>query len=187
MIKKQFFCIVIALVCGMDIFAQSKGRTQSANKTGIRSVDFHNLAYNKVDVNDKSVKLRKGRNLVKGEYTPDSPYYGSEINTIKYLDFDGDGKEEALVVLDYTLEQAGAYWVQHYFIFTYRNGKAQEIFHESRYKSSGFRLSGKSLIVMAPYWKDDDGHCCPSLDETATYAWRGTKFSRISQKFKPWK
>lgn len=184
--KKLIFCIVIALLCLTSISAQSKRKTQSVAKaeTGIRSVDFRNFTYNKIG-DENSVTLRKGRNLVKGEYS--SGIYGSQLATIKYLDFDGDGKEEALVVVDYSQEAAGANWSQHYFVFAYRNGAAQQIFNDSRYKSSGFRLSGKSLIVEAPFWKDADASCCPSLAETATYAWRGNKFARVSQKFKPWK
>jgi len=186
MMKKLLFCIVIALVCVTGIFAQSKRKTQSVakSKTGIRSVDFRNFTYNNIGEENR-VNLRKGRNLVKGEYS--SGNYGSELGTVKYLDFDGDGKEEALVVVDYSQEAAGTNWSQHYFVFAYRNGAAQQIFHDSRYKSSGFRLSGKSLIVEAPFWKDNDAHCCPSLAETATYSWRNNKFVRVSQKFKPWK
>lgn len=179
--KHLIICLIV-LLCVTDIFAQSQRKKQSAGakpKTGIRSVDFRNFTYD--SIGNERVTLRKGRNLVKGDYT--SGTYGTQIGTIKYFDLDGDGKEEALVVLDYSQEAAGAYWEQHYFIFAYRDGKAQQIFHESRYKALGFRLKGKSLVIAAPYWKDNDGHCCPSQTEIATYSWRGNGF-RASRKFK---
>lgn len=161
---------------------RASARSQQTGR-GIRSVDFRNFTYDSIA--GEQVTLRKGQNLVKGEYSAGS--YGSELGTVKYLDFDGDGAEEALVVVFYSQEAAGVYAEEHYYVFAYRNGAAQQIFHESRYKGRGIRVSGKSLIITAPFWKDTDGHCCPSLTEISTYRWRGNGFVRTSRKFTPWK
>jgi hypothetical protein len=179
--KHLIICLIV-LLCVTDIFGQSKRKKQSAvakPKNGIHSVDFRNFTYDGIGSESERVTLRKGRNLVKGDYS--SGTYGTEIGTIKYVDFDGDGKQEALVVLNYSQEAAGSYWEQHYFVFAYRDGRAQQIFHESRYKSYGFRLRGNALVVGSPHWRDDDAHCCPSQFEVATFRWRGNRFVRSSQ------
>lgn len=174
---------IIILLAGISSLAQSRAKPAASPKTGIRSVDFRNFTYDDVDGN--RVTIRKGRNMSKGEYS--SGTFGTEFDSVKYIDFDGDRKEEALVVLGYSQEAAGAYWVQDYRIFSFQNGKPQQIFHESRYKGSGYRVSGRSLVIYAPFWRDDDAHCCPSSRETSTYGWRKGNFKRISRKLTPWK
>lgn len=194
--KKLIFYMVISLFFGLNIFAQSKGRTQPASKakTGIHSVDFRNFTYRTefksssniwgMSVDARTISLKKSRNVKKSNYAPGE--YGSTLDYIKYIDLDGDGKEEAFIVIGTTKEAAGAYWEYDYFVFAYRNSKPIRIFHEYRYKGSGFRLAGKSLIIETPFWSENDGHCCPSLKEITTYSWRGNGITLTSQKFKPW-
>ena len=187
--KKLVLCMVIASLYFTSVSAQSTRKRQlgeTKHQTEIRSVDFRNFTYDNIPGEGQRTTLRRGQNLVKGKYSAGN--YGSELTMIKYLDFDGDGAEEALVVVVYSQEAAGAYWAENYFVFAYRNGAAQQIFHEGRYKArNGVRVVGKSLIITAPFWKDTDGHCCPSLTEISTYGWRGNGLVRVSRKFTPWK
>lgn len=160
---------------------------------GIRSVDFRNFTYRREgksgsniwqsSVEAKTIVLRKGRNMVKGEYTEGE--YGSELNLLRYIDFDGDGKEEAFVVIYTSQEVAGAYWEQDYFVFTYRDGAPIQIFHEYAYKPSGVRITGRSIVIDMPFWRENDPHCCPSAIETSIYRWRGAGFARASRRLKP--
>jgi hypothetical protein len=190
MIQSNRFAISILAICALTVFSLP---AWAQRKVGIRSVDFRNFTYRReakpnsniwgMSVEPKTIVLRRGRNMVKGEYT--SGEYGSTLDTIKYVDFDGDGKEEAFVVVGTSQEVAGAYWEQDYFVFAYRNGAPVPVFHEYRYKPSGVRVVGRSIIISAYLWGENDGHCCPSAIETATYRWRGTGFVRVSRNLKP--
>ena len=120
--------------------------------------------------------------MVKSESS--SGEYGSEIESVKYVDLDADGKEEAVIVITTSQEVAGAYWEQDYFVFTYRDSKPVQVFHEYRYKAGGIRFAGKALIIEAPFWKEDDGHCCPSSTETTIYRWSGDGLVRASRTLK---
>lgn len=121
--------------------------------------------------------------MAKGDYSAGE--YGSSLELVKYLDFDGDGKEEAFVVVNTSQEAAGAFWETDYFVFAYRDGAPVPIFHEYRYKPAGVHVVGRSFVVSAYLWRDNDAHCCPSSVETAVYAWRGAGFVRTSRKLKP--
>jgi hypothetical protein len=121
--------------------------------------------------------------MVKGEYT--SGEYGSELAPVKYVDFDGDGNEEALVVINTSQEAAGAYWEQDYFVFAYRNDAPVQVFHEYRYKPIGVSVVGRLIVISAYLWGENDAHCCPAAIETSAYRWRGVGFVRVSRKLKP--
>lgn len=172
---------------------QGVSTRNSQTGRGIRSVDFRNFSYQResksssntegLTVAAKTIVLHNGKNMYRGEYT--SLDYGSELLFIKYIDFDGDGNEEALVAINTSEEAAGVYSEDDYFVFAYRNGTPVSIFQAYRYKSRGIRLVGKSLVISAPFWRENDGHCCPSAIETSVYRWRENGFVRVSNKFSP--
>jgi hypothetical protein len=98
---------------------------------------------------------------------------------VKYVDFDRDGREEAFVVVDY--RTSGTYdHGQKYFVFTYRRGAAQMIFHESREKPFEVRVWNRRIFIASPFWKDG-GLCCPSGIETSAYVFRRGRFVRASR------
>ena len=189
---------LFSIPLGSDMAAQHR-RSQSTRSTsrltkrGIRSIDFRNFVYQRpfkptsnsggMRVDPKTIVLRNGRNMRKGDFSVGE--YGSSLDSIKYLDFDGDGNEDAFVSVGTSEEAAGAFWEADYFVFSYRNGSANPIFHEYRYKPKGVRINGRSIEIIAYLWREADAHCCPSFIETATYVWRGAGFSRISQRLKP--
>ena len=171
---------------------QSPSAGSSETSKGIRSVDFRNFTYKReyksssnggLPVEAETIVLRNGKNMSPG-LTNSSFEYGNELKSVRYIDFDGDGNEEALVVINTTAEAAGAYEEDDYFVFAYRNNTPVRIFHEYRYKSRGIRVAGKSLVISAPFWREQDPHCCPYATETAVYQWRGNGFVRVSRNLK---
>ena len=140
---------------------------------GIRSVDFRNFKY-----------AADGTNLVLHDgkyYEGDSGSWRSyTLLPVKYVDFSRDGNEEAFVVLDY--RTSGTYdHGQEYFVFAYKRGIAQMIFHESREKPFDYRVAQRKIVIAAPYWKDG-GLCCPRGIETTVYSYRNGHFIRTSTK-----
>jgi hypothetical protein len=142
------------------------------NAPGIRSIDFRNFTYG---VDGTNLVLHDGK-YHEGDAASWRSY---TLSPVKYVDFDRDGNEEAFVVLDY--RTSGTYdHGQEYFVFTYRRGTAQMIFHESREKPFDVRVSKRRIIIAAPFWKDR-GFCCPSGIETSAYVFRGGRFVRASR------
>lgn len=157
---------------------------KSQTGRGIRSVNFRNFTYTIVgsDGRTESIVLHNGKNLSPGESTPFE--YGSKLKSIKYVDFDGDGNEEALITIYTNGEGADGYWVENYFVFAYRNGSPVQIFNKNIWKSEGIQVAGKSLVISAPFWREQDPECCPYATEVTVYQWRGSGFARISRKLK---
>jgi hypothetical protein len=142
------------------------------NAHGIRSIDFRNFTYNFA-----ATKFA----LHEGSYHEgDSGSWDSyTLSRLEYVDFNGDGRDEAFVVVDY--HTSGTYdHGQEYFVFAYRRGAAQMIFHESREKPFDVRVSNRRVVIASPFWKDD-GLCCPSGIEISGYVFRGGRFVRASR------
>jgi len=148
--------------------------TAAAQKVrGIRSVDFRNFSY---ESERTKFILRDGK-YYEGET---GSWYSYALSGVTYVDFNGDGNDEAFVVVDYktsgTLDNA-----QDYYVFAYRRDKAQLIFHEWREKPRAARLKSRKIVIAAPFWKDG-GLCCPSGIETSVYVWRNAHLVRLSQR-----
>jgi hypothetical protein len=148
--------------------------TAAAQKTrGIRSVDFRNFTY---ETNGSRFVLRDGK-YYEGE--PGS-WHSYSLSRVTFVDFNGDGNDEAFIVVDYrtsgTLDNA-----QDYYVFGYRRGIAQLTFHDWREKPCVVRVKARKVVITAPFWKDT-GLCCPSGIETSVYRWRNAKFVRISHR-----
>jgi hypothetical protein len=135
----------------------------------IRSVDFSNFAYNSGASIDKIV-------LQNGIYLKGTPPVQdkSRIASLRYVDVDRDGKEEAAIVIE-TAVSGSMLWCRDYYVFAYRNGTAQQVFHEWRERGGRMLIRGRAIEITAPVWKED-AHCCPSLSETVTYRWRNSAF-----------
>ncbi len=185
--------VVNVLFLVLSVSTLMTSTTTAQRKQGARSVDFRNFLFHcppkassnlwGMKVEPKTIRLRRGKNVVKGEIS--AGLYGSTLDLVRYVDFDGDGKEEAFVVVVTTREAAGAYWEADYFVFKYRDGNAFPVFHEYRYKPSGVQVRGKSVVISAYLWRENDAHCCPSSVETSVYGWRGAGLVPVSRTLKP--
>lgn len=146
--------------------------------TNIRRVDFKNFDYGQLcDSRDRLV-LRRGRQKW-GEGVADTV----ELKYVKYVDFDGDGQDEAFVVIDgSTSGSSGSFLVT--YVFAYRNGSAQAIWRKCNERSSA-ELRGREILFTHPEYVGNDAHCCPSYITTDIYGWKNSRMTLISQRRKP--
>ena len=152
-------------------------------RPGIRAVDFRNFAYKFEDYElpQDKLTLRNGRYKAPAGGIP--AIVGGNLVSVAYADFDRDGQEEAALQLHVEVSgSAGSF--ENYLVFAYRNDAPQEIFRESREGGKRMNVVGRSIVVSAPFWRDNDAHCCPSALATETYAWRGSKFVRVSRRLR---
>jgi hypothetical protein len=170
--------------------------TPAKVKPGIRSTDFRNFTFPfECDVK-KTVTLRQGR-------VPESRCYGiTKLVSVRYQDFDGDGREEALVVLG-TNCQTSCWYVENYYVYSHHGGRSKLIFQESqsyRYKlvepadfdkdvwtlgrPYGLSRRGRGFAITG-LWVDfanGDANCCPLYREITTYEWRRNRFAVVSRR-----
>lgn len=158
------------------VFPSEPSTTNTATAvSGIRSVDFRNFTY--TGEGAESLVLRNGKEAGEGGE-------GRKLLAVKYFDFNGDGNEEALVTISTGRRGEGGY-AEEYYVYSERDGKPRQIFHESRQKPQLMRVKGRAILIVAPFWKRTDAGCCPSALETAIYSWRGPGFVRVSRQLKP--
>lgn len=143
--------------------------------TNIRSVDFRNFTYKRASAED--LILRQGKEA--GEAQD-----GSRLLSIRHIDFNGDGNEEALITIATGRAGAGGY-SEEYFVYSQGDGKTRQVFHESREKPQTMQVKGSSIVIVAAFWRDTDPACCPSSLETAIYRWRPAGFVRVSRRLRP--
>jgi hypothetical protein len=146
----------------------------ATSASSIRSVDFRNFTY--IRKGAEPLVLRDGKEAEEAE--------GSRLLSVKYVDFDLDGNEEALVTIATGRRGEGRY-SEEYYVYAYRNGKARQVFRESREKPQGMQVKGRSLVITAPFWSPTDPGCCPSAIETTAFRWRGSGFVRVSRQLRP--
>ncbi|MDQ2936930.1 MAG: hypothetical protein M3R67_05415 [Acidobacteriota bacterium] len=158
------------------VFPSEPSTNNRANAvSGIRSIDFRNFTY--TGKGAAPLVLRDGREAGEGDD-------GRNLLAVKYVDFNGDGNEEALVTIATGKRGEGGY-AEEYYVYSERNGKPRQIFHESRQKPQLMRVKGRSILIVAPFWRSTDAGCCPSALETAVYSWRASGFLRVSRQLKP--
>jgi hypothetical protein len=162
--RRYLITISFSILVPLSTFAQERG--------GIRKVDFRNFTFESAE---KKFVLRDG-SYKEGDAASWDSY---SINSVRYSDFDRDGREDAFVVIDFessgTLDNA-----KDYFVFAYTRGRPRMIFHEWREKPQSFQVQGRQIIIAAPFWKDG-GLCCPAGLETSIYRWRTGRFVRASR------
>jgi len=160
----------------------------------IRSVDFRNFTYPFECDEKKTLTLRQGR-------VPESACYGiTKVVSIRYRDFDGDGREDALIVLG-TNCHVSCWYLENYYVYSYHKGRGKLIFQESqsyRYKLGepadfskdvwklghpyGISIRQGRLLITGLAWYEGDGNCCPRYREHTVYGWRQNRFAIISRK-----
>ena len=131
----------------------------------IELVDFRNHTYSLVRFgHPDTITLEKGRAKF-----PDDPKVapGISLLSVRYGDLDGDGLEEALVVLRY--DSAGSA-LDYDYCFVFRMGPAgPKIWYSDQYESAAaIVLVGDTVVVNAPFWLPKDAHCCPTYDARYT-------------------
>lgn len=150
-----------------------------SNPQPIRAVDFKNFSYDghSHPNGETSLTLHDGSD---GRKVPDD-LYAASLESVKYLDMNSDGVEEAIVTIG-TESGGSAGFFRDYFVYRYEDGSVRQIFHEWRETPKPIKVVGRLLTIVAPFWTENDAHCCASKLETSVYGWRGNGIVRISRR-----
>lgn len=89
-------------------------------------------------------------------------------NTI-FVDIDGDGNEEALVLVRGEGESEPLDWR----LYGMKNGEATLLFERTRVARGEVALQGPMLVETEGVYSDGDAACCPSSSKRTYYVWKG--------------
>ncbi len=157
------------------IFLLTIAPVRAANSRGVRSVNFRNFTYQFSWLEEKKITLRRGT-------APKTELHDeTELVSVQYHDFDRDGSDEAIVVLG-TNCYASCWYIENYYVFAYRQGRVQQIFHEVREQPYGLIVRGQALVIAAPTWFYGEVHCCPQHKQIDKYQWRRNHFVLASRR-----
>lgn len=97
-------------------------------------------------------------------------------NTIFY-DIDGDGAEEAIVLVRGVGESNPLDWR----VYGMKNGEATVLFERTRVAQGEVAVQGPMLVETEGVYDDDDAACCPSSSKRTYYVWKsgGLVVSRV--------
>lgn len=147
--------------------------------TSIRNLDFNNFTY----------QLRSGGMGPSGAITLNQGNYRQEFSSVwlrnlYYSDLNGDGTEDALVVLGASGGGSGV--STHAFGFTYSNGRLEEILYRINFISIQPYRNGFTLVKSSPL--STGSQICPSNSimrvnavEVETYQWDGLGFALLDK------
>lgn len=171
------------LALGPAAPAQSK-RTAGARRAaaGIRKVDFRNFDYGALCEGEHKFFTPPVERLVlkRGHQQQGDRLNYANLGSVRYVDFDGDGSEEAFVVIKgQSAGSSGSYLAA--YVFAYENGSAKKIWSQCE-ENSVATLKGKTILFTRPDWADEDAHCCFSFVRTDTYGWKGSELALVSTK-----
>ncbi len=182
-----FSLVILVFAVSGSVQSRIKKSTQETPKatSGIRKIDFKNFNYGRVcagyhkflptEPSDRLL-LRKGHVQLGDEMNY------ADLGSVKYLDFNGDGKEEAFVVINGQTSGSSNAFLAAY-VFAYRNGSAKQIWSKCE-ENSAAELKDRSILFTYPEWVGEAAHCCPSYFTTDTYGWKNSGIARISKKRK---
>jgi hypothetical protein len=165
------------------ILSRAVGASQRISD--IRKVNFKNFDYGALCAGEhKFLGFDGGEKLIlsKGHQEQGDEMNYADLGSVKYVDFDGDGKEEAFVVINGQTAGSSNRYLAAY-VFAYQNGSAKQIWSQCE-ESSVAVLKGRSILFTRPEWVGDDAHCCFSYVRTDIYGWKGSKIALISTKRK---
>ena len=176
--------LILSFLLALSIVSTVYGQRQRATATqthnvgsSIRRVNFRDFTFERFYSDGENLVLHNGSD---GNKIPDD-LFSSNLVSVRYVDFDGDNEEEAIVTIGVEYSGSTGY-VEHYLVFKNNNGAVNQVFPESRETPKPSRIVGRSLIITGPFWSKTDAHCCASFIETSIYQWRGTALVRTSRK-----
>ena len=189
--KPYRIAILISLI--IVVFAETGSAESKAKKPGkttnsgsdIRKVDFKNFNYGPVcPGKHEFLPIKPSDRLVlrRGHVELGDELNNADLGSVKYLDFDGDGKEEAFGIINGQTSGSSNKFLGAYG-FAFRNGAARQIWSRCE-EGSAAELKGRSIFFTHPEWVGNDAHCCPSYFTTDVYRWNGSRIARISRKRK---
>jgi hypothetical protein len=153
-----------------------------AQKRGIRKVDFKNYDYGALCGGPHKFLALTGDTLVlkngRAEQGDEMNY--TDLESIKYIDLDGDGSEEAFIVNNgQTTGSSGGYVAA--YVFCYKNRATRHHWTKCEENSTA-DLIGRTITFTSPEWIGADAHCCFRFIRTETLTMRRGKMVVIRTK-----
>ena len=152
----------------------------SGQRSGIRSVDLRNFNYGPLCASRHQFLSLPAKNLVlrNGHANHGDKSNYADIGPVRYVDLDGDGREEAFVIINgQTAGSSNAYLAA--YVLAYENRRARPLWTICEENSTA-KLDGRSIVFTSPEWAKGDAHCCFSHTKTDIYSLRGGKMQLIS-------
>jgi hypothetical protein len=147
-----------------------------AQKQGIRKVDFKNYDYGTLCGGPHKFLALTGDTLVlkNGRADQGDEMNYTDLESVKYIDLDGDGREEAFIVINGQTSGSSGGYVAAY-VFGYKNGTAKQLWTKCEENSTA-DLKGRTIAFTSPEWVGGDAHCCFRFIKTETFTMRRGKF-----------
>lgn len=92
-----------------------------------------------------------------------------KIENTMFIDIDGDGSEEAIVLVRGEGENTPLDWR----IYGMKNGEATLLFERTRVAQGELAVQGPMLVETEGVYSDGDAACCPSSTKHTYYVWKG--------------
>ncbi len=174
---------------GSDSLHTIKLRSGAKVISDIRQVDFKNFTYRSTgeDGQEYSFRLRNGRHAESSGSEENSL---TELDRVIYGDLTGDGKAEAIVLLDETVSVSVA--EQHIYLYSIERGQVVKLTDFVSGSNNcvlageectvlDVRVRGGLLIIDRAIPANTDAKCCPSRHRLVTYRWNGSRLIEVSK------
>jgi len=103
---------------------------------------------------------------------------GVFLKAVSYVDLNNDGRDEALIVLD-EIDNGSDGMHALFYIYECRKGRVVLSYSGDYERADSITIQGKSVVIVAPEWVDDDPHCCPTYQATLVLKYRGSAYRVI--------
>ncbi len=192
MLKRYILCLIIMLLCTVNLSAQSRRRrsgsnSSTSNVTDIRQVDFKNFTY---QIEGKRIRLQNGEYNGREHWRFDRNFQ-TRRDHIAYGDLTGDGKEEAVIVLAHNIADTNTI-LQYGYIYTIKNGQIAKL-ADFQGGDGGCSMEGEECILINVKIEDgilivdravptaDDSRCCPSMYRSTKYRYDSSRLIEIGK------
>lgn len=150
----------------------------SANSL-IRAIDFNNFTYR---LAEGGMGPSGAITLSQGHYKEPDSFGFVELNSVTYRDLDGNGTEEALVILG--ASGGGSGYSTHGFVFTDAGEFVKPMFYQMNFQSmepyaSGFKIQTTSPLSTGKLSCPNDFLIDADAMDIRLYQWNGKTFAPI--------
>jgi hypothetical protein len=181
-------CILLKLLkrnmlfrlCAITLLSVSTLVLPAKAEGSIRDIDFNNYTYN---LNEGGMGPSGQIRLDQGRYKETDGFGFVELNSVAYRDFDGNGTEDALVVLG--ASGGGSGYSTHGYVFTYNNiNQLRQAFYQMNFIDMtpyglGFAIRSSSPLSTGKLVCPNDFLLSTDAIDIRLYQWSGTNFAPI--------
>jgi hypothetical protein len=175
--KTRSFILIVVIVASVTATLSQR---QNARPQGIRKVDFKNFNYGTLCGGPHKFLAVTGNKLIlrHGHATQGDAANFTDLGSVRYKDLDGDGREEAFVIINGQTSGSSNTYLAAY-VFGHQNGRAKQLWTRCEENSTA-ELDGRTIVFTSPEWLKGDAHCCFRYVLTTNYALRGGKVVPVS-------